>query len=191
MADVLWIKNRGRDGWSSLLDVALDRSVETRNAHLYDSGLGTRRGGLHVRDGDRRHDANQRDGRVHPRPGSDRRRVVSCGCVVGRDRDVLPLRGGGQLHRAHRGRSDYRLACLHQRRHAERQALSGLQVRREPAARLRPEQRQREHRAAGWRGPVHGRGYGCRHRGRRLRGHAAVLHLPHGGAAVVAGDSPV
>jgi hypothetical protein len=45
MADVLWIKNRGRDGWSSLLDVALDRSVETRNAHLYDSGLGTRRGG--------------------------------------------------------------------------------------------------------------------------------------------------
>ena len=45
MASVIWAKNRGRNGWESLVDVGLDESVESFNVHLYNHGLGTRRGG--------------------------------------------------------------------------------------------------------------------------------------------------
>jgi hypothetical protein len=45
MASVIWAKNRGRNGWDSLVDVGLDESVESLNVHLYNDGLGTRRGG--------------------------------------------------------------------------------------------------------------------------------------------------
>lgn len=40
-----WLKNRGRNGWDPPIDVPGDQSVEARNVHLYNDGLGTRRGG--------------------------------------------------------------------------------------------------------------------------------------------------
>lgn len=43
--DIVWAKNRGRNGWDPVFDVGLDQSVESLNVHLYDGGLGTRRGG--------------------------------------------------------------------------------------------------------------------------------------------------
>jgi hypothetical protein len=46
MADLKWTKNRGRNGWDSPLEVPADQSVESKNVHFYNSGLGTKRGGL-------------------------------------------------------------------------------------------------------------------------------------------------
>ena len=40
-----WTRNRGRNQWDPPLDVATDQSVESVNVHLFDGGLGTRRGG--------------------------------------------------------------------------------------------------------------------------------------------------
>ena len=40
-----WLKNRGRNGWDSPLRVGQESSVETRNCHFYDDGLGKKRGG--------------------------------------------------------------------------------------------------------------------------------------------------
>jgi hypothetical protein len=45
MPPVVWTQNHGRDGWSSPLDIAPDRSAESRNVHFYQGGLGTKRGG--------------------------------------------------------------------------------------------------------------------------------------------------
>jgi hypothetical protein len=45
MAELQWTRNRGRNGWDSPLDVGPEQSVETRNCHFYNSGLGTKRGG--------------------------------------------------------------------------------------------------------------------------------------------------
>jgi hypothetical protein len=45
MADLKWTKNRGRNGWDSPLEVPADQSVESKNVHFYNSGLGTKRGG--------------------------------------------------------------------------------------------------------------------------------------------------
>lgn len=42
---VEWLRNRGQNGWDALVDVPLDQSVSSRNVHLFDGGLGTRRGG--------------------------------------------------------------------------------------------------------------------------------------------------
>lgn len=42
---LVWSQNRGRNGWDTIFDVEDDRCVEARNMHLYDGGLGTRRGG--------------------------------------------------------------------------------------------------------------------------------------------------
>lgn len=40
-----WLKNRGRNGWDHPLEVRMDQSVEARNVHFYNGGLGTKRGG--------------------------------------------------------------------------------------------------------------------------------------------------
>lgn len=45
MPPIVWNKNRGRNDWDSPLEVGLDRCVEARNVHFYNSGLGTKRGG--------------------------------------------------------------------------------------------------------------------------------------------------
>jgi hypothetical protein len=43
---IAWIRNRGRNGWDSFLDVGPESSVVSINVHLHEGGLGTRRGGL-------------------------------------------------------------------------------------------------------------------------------------------------
>jgi hypothetical protein len=44
-SELKWTRNRGRDGWSSLLDIDDDKSAESLNVHLFNCGLGTKRGG--------------------------------------------------------------------------------------------------------------------------------------------------
>ena len=45
MPPIVWNKNRGRNGWDPPLEVGQDQSVESVNVTLYNSGLGTKRGG--------------------------------------------------------------------------------------------------------------------------------------------------
>jgi hypothetical protein len=45
MPPVNWTKNRGMNGWDPPIEVGMDSSVESRNVHFYNSGLGTKRGG--------------------------------------------------------------------------------------------------------------------------------------------------
>jgi hypothetical protein len=45
MGVLQWLKNRGRNGWDSALRVREDQSVESKNVHFYNDGLGTKRGG--------------------------------------------------------------------------------------------------------------------------------------------------
>lgn len=42
---LVWARNRGRNAWDPPQNVGLEQSVESINVHLYEGGLGTRRGG--------------------------------------------------------------------------------------------------------------------------------------------------
>ena len=45
MQRLTWAKVRGRNGWDSVLETGAEFADEVINLHLYDSGLGTKRGG--------------------------------------------------------------------------------------------------------------------------------------------------
>lgn len=45
MPPLRWMRNRGRNGWDSAIDVPEEMSTETLNCHFFDGGLGTRRSG--------------------------------------------------------------------------------------------------------------------------------------------------